>query len=50
MIVEIESASLSRDIPFIVKLIPGVSAYIRSTPRDSMESVLADLRRNFGGR
>jgi len=50
VIVEIESASLSRDIPFVVKLIPGVSAYIRSTPKDSMESVLADLRRNFAGR
>lgn len=50
VVVEIESASLSRDIPFVVKLIPGVSAYIRSTPKDSMESVLADLRRNFAGR
>lgn len=50
VIVEIESASLSRDIPFVVKLIPGVNAYIRSTPKDSMESVLADLRRNFAGR
>ncbi len=44
VIVECESASLSRDIPMIVKLIPGVSAYIRSTPRESLESVLTSIR------
>ena len=44
VIVECESASLSRDIPLIVKLIPGVAAYIRSTPKESLESVLASIR------
>ena len=44
VIVECESASLSRDIPTIVKLIPGVSSYIRSTPRESLESVLTSIR------
>lgn len=44
VIVECESASLSRDIPVVVKLIPGVSAYIRSTPRESLESVLTSIR------
>jgi hypothetical protein len=44
VIVECESASLSRDIPFIAKLIPGVSSYIRSTPRESLESVLSSIR------
>ena len=44
VIVECESASLSRDIPTIVKLIPGVSSYIRSTPKESLESVLTSIR------
>jgi hypothetical protein len=44
VIVECESASLSRDIPMIVSLIPGVSSYIRSTPRESLESVLSTIR------
>ena len=44
VIVECESASLSRDIPVIAKLIPGVSSYIRSTPRESLESVLTSIR------
>jgi hypothetical protein len=47
VVIEIESASLSRDIPFVVKLIPGLSGYIRSTPRDSMESVLTGIRQQF---
>lgn len=47
VVVEIESASLSRDIPIIVTLIPGASSYIRSTPRESMESVLLGIRRRF---
>ena len=46
VIVEVESASLSRDIPTIVKFIPGVSGYIRSTPRESLESILQAIR-NF---
>lgn len=44
VIVECESASLSRDIPMIIKLIPGVASYIRATPRESLESVLSTIR------
>jgi hypothetical protein len=44
VIVECESASLSRNIPTIAKLIPGVSSYIRSVPRESLESVLTSIR------
>jgi hypothetical protein len=47
VIVELESASLSRDIPFVVRIIPGVSSYIRSTPRETLESVLAGIRDNM---
>jgi len=47
VIVEIESASLSRDIPTFVKWIPGVSSYIRTTPRESLESVLLSIRSQF---
>jgi hypothetical protein len=45
VVVELESASLSRDIPAIIKLMPGVSSYIRSTPRESLESVLNSVRK-----
>lgn len=44
VLVELESASLSRDIPSFVKFIPGVTAYIQSTPRESLESVLTSVR------
>jgi hypothetical protein len=44
VIVEIESASLSRDVPWIVNILPGVSSYIRSTPRESLESVLTSIK------
>ncbi len=44
VIVECESASLSRDIPWIVTMIPGVTSYIRATPRESLESVLSTIR------
>ncbi len=44
VIVECESASLSRDIPAVIKFIPGVAHYIESTPRESLESVLAGVR------
>ncbi len=44
VIVECESASLSRGIPALVKLLPGVASYIRSTPRESLESVLLGIR------
>lgn len=47
VIVELESASLSRDIPFMVKFIPGLPSYIRSTPRETLESVLTSIRNNM---
>ncbi len=47
VIVELESASLSRDIPFALKLIPFVSSYIRSTPKETLESVLLSIRAQF---
>ncbi len=48
VIVELESASLSRDIPTLIGIIPGVAGYIRSTPRESMTSVLTSVR-SFAG-
>jgi hypothetical protein len=45
VIVELESASLSRDIPMFVKVIPGLIGYVRSTPRESLESVLTSIRK-----
>jgi hypothetical protein len=47
VVIELESASLSRDIPAIIKFMPGISGYIRSTPRETLESVLASIRQNF---
>jgi hypothetical protein len=47
VIIDIDSASLSRDIPTITKFIPGLSGYIRATPRESMESILLSIRREF---
>lgn len=47
VIIEIESASLSTSIPWWVKWIPGVASYIRSTPKESMESVLISIRQQF---
>ncbi len=44
VVVEVESASLSRDIPAVVKIIPWLSSYIRSTPRESLESILTTIR------
>ncbi len=46
VVVELESASLSRDIPGFIKFIPGISGYIRSTPRESLQSVLGSIRDN----
>jgi hypothetical protein len=45
VLVELESASLSRDIPTVIKFMPGISSYIRSTPRETLESVLASIRK-----
>ncbi len=44
VIVEVESASLSRDIPAIVNFIPWLRGYIRSTPKDSIEAILTTIR------
>jgi hypothetical protein len=44
VVVEIESASLSRDVPWAVSIVPYLRSYIRSTPRESLESVLASIR------
>ncbi len=48
VVVELESASLSRGIPSIIKLMPGISGYIRSTPRETLESVLISIRDSMG--
>ncbi len=47
VIVEVESASLSRDVPRIVDFIPLLRSYIRSTPRESIEDILGTIR-NYG--
>ncbi len=46
VVIELESASLSRDVPWIVNVSPGLRSYIKSTPRESLESVLASIRTN----
>jgi hypothetical protein len=48
VIVELESASLSRDIPMGIRIIPLLGSYIRSTPRETLESVLVDIRKSIG--
>jgi len=48
VVLELESASLSRNIPTVVKLIPGISSYIRATPRETLESVLVSIRASVG--
>jgi hypothetical protein len=47
VMVECESASLSRGIPAVVNWIPGVSGYIRNTPVESLQSVLTSLQNYF---
>jgi len=47
VIVELESASLSRDIPWILSRMPVIGSYILSTPRETLESVLAGIRDNM---
>jgi hypothetical protein len=42
--IEIESASLSRDIPWEVNIVPFLKGYIQKTPRESLESVLTSIR------
>jgi hypothetical protein len=46
VIVEIDSASLSRDIPWYFSL-PGVMSYIRSTPKETLTSILVSIRKQF---
>jgi len=48
VIIELESASLSRNIPVLINFIPGVAGYIRATPRESLASVLTSLRSSAG--
>lgn len=48
VLVELESASLSRNIPAIIKYMPGISSYIRSIPRETMELVLVSIRKHMG--
>lgn len=50
VVVEVESASLSRDIPTLVLLIPGVSSYINSIPKESIKSILTSIRTNTAGK
>jgi hypothetical protein len=47
VIIELESASLSRDIPGVIRFMPGISNYIRSTPKESLESVLTSIRESM---
>jgi hypothetical protein len=47
VMLELESASLSRDIPTLIKIMPGISSYIRATPRETLESVLSSIRAHF---
>ena len=44
VVVELESASLSRGIPAFIRFMPGISSYIKSTPRETLESVLISIR------
>jgi hypothetical protein len=47
VIIELESASLSQNISWGIKVIPLVSAYIQSTPKETLESVLLSIRKQF---
>ncbi len=46
VIVECESASLSRGIPFLVSMVPGLRGYLESVPRESLENTLTSIRRH----
>ncbi len=46
VIVECESASLSRGIPFLISIVPGLSGYLESVPRESLENTLTSIRRH----
>jgi hypothetical protein len=46
VIVECESASLSRGIPFLISMVPGLRGYLESVPRESLENTLTSIRRH----
>ena len=45
VIVECESASLSRSIPGIVNFIPGLRGYLESVPYESLQNTLMPIRK-----
>jgi hypothetical protein len=45
VVVECESASLSRRVPTLVAVIPGLRGYLESVPKDSLENTLNSIRR-----
>jgi hypothetical protein len=45
VVVECESASLSRSIPGIVNFIPGLRGYLESVPYESLQSTLIPIRK-----
>jgi hypothetical protein len=45
VIVECESASLSRSIPGIVNFIPGLRGYLESVPHESLQNTLIPIRK-----
>jgi len=47
VIIELESASLSQNIPGWVAATPWLGSYIKSTPKETLESVLVSIRKQF---
>src|SRR5262245_38136190 len=45
VVVECESASLSRSIPGIVNFIPGLRGYLESVPHESLQNTLIPIRK-----
>jgi hypothetical protein len=45
VIIECESASLSRDIPWVVNVIPGLRGYLESVPHESLQNTLIPIRK-----
>jgi len=45
VIVECESASLSRGVPGFIRFIPGLTGYLESVPRESLENTLTSIRK-----
>ena len=44
VIVECESVTLSRKIPFFFRMVPGLNAYLTSVARESLENTLSSIR------